>query len=353
MSRLLPWSLALVIIACCGEVASRLDDWTFLDIPFLANPDREYDLILNDTHCIRGRPHGRFKKYRLNEFGFRGPEFDKAKPPGTTRIMLLGASETFGLYESADHEYPALLRQMFAAKGDDVQIINAAIAGMTLPTLLENWKHWAQDFTPDFVVIYPSPQFYLSDEAPRADTPKPQTPPGFHSRFLGRLRDSAAQAPLLTALRVRYVLWRDLRNQDDDRIFHNVPEDRLKDFLKDIAALAEAVAASGARPVLVTHAFKTSSPPTPAETSELTAFRIFFPRAEPAVMPAFDAAANKVLLELGRERGWPVIDAAADLNGRTADFADPVHFNDAGSEAMAKILVRGLMPLLQAAKEAR
>src|SRR4051794_25760970 len=90
--RLLPWSLALLLCLCSGEIVARLDDWTFDDVPFLANPDRERDLLYHDTDTLRGKPNGRFKKYHLNAFGFRGPEMTKVKPSGVKRILVLGAS---------------------------------------------------------------------------------------------------------------------------------------------------------------------------------------------------------------------------------------------------------------------
>src|SRR5207244_2322353 len=101
-----------------------------------------------------------------------------------------------------------------------------------------------------------------------------------------------------------------------------------------------AVAANGALPVLVTHAFKTPSPPVVCDLAELEYFRIFFPRATPAVMASFDRAAHAATIDLGKRRGWPVIDAAAKLSGRREWFGDPVHFNDAGSQKMAELLAK-------------
>lgn len=352
--RLVPWLVASVICLVSGELVARFDDWTFDDIPFLANPDREHDLLLRDADCLRGRPGGKFKKYHLNDFGFRGPPMTMEKSPHVKRVLVLGASESFGLYESQGHEYPELLRQTLHKEGDNVEVVNAAVAGMTLPTLTDYWTHWVKRFGPDVVLIYPSPQFYLDNEPPKAVTPKPESETRraapFHSRLYERFRDTAKQSDMIKSLRVHYLLAKETAGKDAAWFFRDVPADRLKQFRDDLEKLAVAVQASGATPVLVTHAFKSPSPPEEQDLKLLNAFRIFFPRAEPAVMPAFDEAARQATIELGREHGWPVIDAAGELNGKRELFADPVHFNDKGAKALANRLTHDLQPILRDAK---
>src|SRR4051794_34534884 len=95
--RIGSWCIALVVCLTSGEIAARLDDELWNDTPFFANPDREPDLILHDSDCIRGRPGGAYRKWKLNAFGFRGPEIAERPSAGMKRVMLLGASETFGL----------------------------------------------------------------------------------------------------------------------------------------------------------------------------------------------------------------------------------------------------------------
>jgi hypothetical protein len=368
------WLIALVIIAVSGEMTARLDDWIFQEIPLLANPDRERDLLAMDVDGVpRGRPHGRFKKYKLNALGFRSPEMSAQKSENTLRVLVLGASESFGLYESEDHEYPALLRNHFKTPlpdGRTVEIVNVSMAAMALPILTEYWHNYLTRLHADVVVLYAAPQFYLDDEVPKGRSKRlpsaddvrdvivpldASQAPGlaFRSRLFERLRDSAKQSDLIKTLRVHYLLQRKMAGKDADWFFHDVPTDRLGRYRDDLETLAASIARSGARPVLATHAFKTPSPPEDRDLAELTAYRIFFPRAELAVMPALGVAARQATLELGAKHRWPVIDVSAELTARRDLFADPVHFNDAGSAAMAKILADQLPPLLSEPKEAR
>lgn len=346
----LPYAvIVLGLIVVAGELAARLDDWAFQRVPICAQVDRERDLMFHDAACVRGRPHGLFKKYRLNEFGFRGPEINRTKAPGTKRVLFLGASETFGLYESEGREFAEQLRRTFFASGEPIEIVNAAVAGMTLPSLTAYWEHWVKNFGADLVLIYPSPQFYLDNEMPAAVHPDPDRynhPPRFKSRFLSRLSDTLKQVDFVKRLRVNLLLWRQLKGKDASWIFRAPPQDRLNAFSRDLTLLGESIAKSGAKPVLVTHAFKNTPPLSHADEQQLQAFRIFFPRSELVVMPLFDAEAAQKTLAAARAKGWPSIDVSSQLSGRRELFADPTHFNDKGSEAMAHILAPEIRNIL-------
>src|SRR4051812_32633747 len=98
--------LAVVMLAS-AEVGARVDDWIRLGIPFTHTPDYDHDLKYQDWFGVRGKPLGRYRRWKLDNYGFRGPDIAKLPSPGCRRILILGASETFGLYESDNREYPA------------------------------------------------------------------------------------------------------------------------------------------------------------------------------------------------------------------------------------------------------
>src|SRR5271168_4781679 len=76
------------------ELCTRFDDLVSFGAPiwqvYSSNNLFEYD-----SFGKRGRPNASYKKWRLNTLGFRGPELQKDR----FRIVCLGESETFGLYE--------------------------------------------------------------------------------------------------------------------------------------------------------------------------------------------------------------------------------------------------------------
>jgi len=339
------WVLLASMLAVFGaEFTSRLDDWLVSDIPFFANPNREYDLIVVDDAGPHGRPQGRYQRWQLNEFGFRGPEIHRQTDK--TRIALLGASETFGLYESSDMEYAAQLRRRLKSRGEtQVEVFNAAVAGMALPTLTTYWTNWVSKFHPAVAFIYPSPQFYLDEDVPAHAAPDKRQlqdqKPGFQSRFLSRLLTIMSKDPWLRYLRARWTIHRFFSKHADLQTFDDPPpEDRLQSFTKDLEALALAVERDGATPVLITPPFKVTNPLRDEDGAELYYFRTFFPRATERGLVAFQLAAQKAIRDIGHRHGWRVVDAAARLNGKRELFGDPVHFNDAGSSEIGRASCR-------------
>ena len=80
--------------------------------------------------------------------------------------------------------------------------------------------------------------------------------------------------------------------------------------------LVTRIAGENARVILVTHATAFHRPPQPDEADELLAFNLFSPRASEQMLLDFEDAAARGLIDLGARRGIPVVDAAAEMNGR-------------------------------------
>lgn len=338
--------LALLLFLLGAEASARLDDWLHQDTPLLASPDRVRELTVQDEHGIHGRPHGHFKKWKLNAFGFRSPAaMERTPPPGVTRLLILGASETFGLHEGEGKEYPAQLTEQLQRDGiGEVEVVNAAMAGMTVHSQLAYWDQWAAQFRPHIVLVYPSPMLYLDDEPPHR-WPRVSLnaePPARTSRFADRLRDRVRRIALLRKLRLEWLLRAQAAGKSADWFYEDVPPDRLQFFLDDVEALARAVTAQGARPVLLTHAIKAGSPIRPEDVADVREFRPFASRATEPIIVAFEDAANAGLRRLAADRGMALIDVAAHLNGHREWFADLVHFNDVGAAEMARLLAAAL-----------
>src|SRR5882672_8433158 len=133
------WSWRIVVHAIClvvtllmsVEVSARVEDRFRTGVPLFSTPDKVADLVVQDALGVRGKPYGHYKVWKLNAFGFRGPEIAQSPRPGCIRVMTLGASETFGLYESPGHEYPAQLSNVLREPGC-YEVVNAAIFGLTV-----------------------------------------------------------------------------------------------------------------------------------------------------------------------------------------------------------------------------
>ena len=98
------------------EVASRVEDKVSYGMPLMSRIQTSNDLVLRDTIGARGRPNAVFRRWKLDSLGFRGPDISVTPPPGVVRIVTTGASETFGLYEAANKEYPRQLEDSLRAR---------------------------------------------------------------------------------------------------------------------------------------------------------------------------------------------------------------------------------------------
>ncbi len=345
-SRLARWLRRLVVVAAFlagAEVTCRLDDAIHLDVPLLATPDHERDLMVHEAWGTRGKPGGHFQQWKLNSFGFRGPEIAREPPAGTTRIMVLGASETFGLLESPGMEFPAQLQRQLGQDGA-YEVLNAGIAGCSLKAMIPFWDHWGSEFHPHIVLIYPTPLFYLRFDPPAP--PRPEDGPhgghaatGFHSRFYDRITGTYRTLPLwIRNLRRDLMFERQIAGKPPSWFFPSVPQDRLDLFEEDATRLIERIRECGAVPIFVTHATSAVSPPRPEDRMHLRNVRFDFAWVTIEIIAGFEVEANETLRRVARQNDVQLIDASREFSGRRELFGDLMHFNDGGAKQMARLL---------------
>jgi lysophospholipase L1-like esterase len=347
-SRTVPYLLlAGVLFGCFAELTARAQDWFSEGTPFWSAPSSETSLFMSTPEGRRGRPYGHYRQWRLNAYGFRSPEISALPAPAMVRIVVLGASETFGLYESPDHEYPAQLSRVLDRT--HFEVVNAALPGMTLRSARTYYKSWVSQFHPSVVIVYPSPMFYLNavapgDPAPSVATPRASRPTVELSdrilsmRMVQRLRDLIDFPDSIQRWRDRRAIDSALRGQPADWVFQTTPDSRLQRFMRDLSDVAACIRDSGATVVLVTHATRVSDPPTSDDQEYLWRARVNTPRAAPEVIAAFESATNASMRAWASEHGVELVDAASILSGKKLLFADLVHFTDAGAHEMALAL---------------
>lgn len=93
----------------------------------------------------------------INGEGFRGEEFAVDKPPGTIRILTLGASSTFGYHNADQQTYPFLLErelQASAPPGTTYEVINFAIPHATTDNVIAMLVNEGLRLSPDVVTFY-------------------------------------------------------------------------------------------------------------------------------------------------------------------------------------------------------
>jgi hypothetical protein len=243
----------LVEFALVLECTCRIDDWIRYRMPLWTPVKAKEDLIVIDAEGEHGRPHAQFQSWALNNIGMRGPDVPIPKPPGVIRIVTAGASETFGLYESAGHSYPRLLEDSLRAlvrreacpadPPPTIEVLNEAIFGMSLPTMAQDLRLRVAPLKPDIVVVYPTPMYYLAAAMPvraRPDStgaPTRLPPLGvLYPRAIHRMHDA------LKSITPRWLAaWARARQDayDERRLppnwhFTTIPLDRLAAYDADL-----------------------------------------------------------------------------------------------------------------------
>jgi lysophospholipase L1-like esterase len=98
--------------------------------------------------------HGKFR-IRINNQGFRGPDFTTEKPPGVLRVLTLGASSTFGFGDADDETYPHYLQQILDRRSQRrFEVINFAIPHATSDNIVAMFLAEGTSLAPDVVTFY-------------------------------------------------------------------------------------------------------------------------------------------------------------------------------------------------------
>jgi lysophospholipase L1-like esterase len=155
---------------------SRFDraDWHLV----LTADDREKAYVTHETGSYsRYRPHqwkrnrdeyGHVSEIRINNLGVRGPDVTREKPPGTYRILTLGASSTFGYRNRDDETYPRLLERRLhdtlarrrtrdaaaCPRVDRFEVINFGIPHLNASHIRAFYLAEGLALDPDFVTFY-------------------------------------------------------------------------------------------------------------------------------------------------------------------------------------------------------
>jgi lysophospholipase L1-like esterase len=351
-SQMARWCLGLVVLVIVLEICARVDDLVTYGAPFFGSYNDEI-LLQRDNIGKWGKPGARYAKWQLNSLGYRGPELRT----GSVRIITMGASETFGLYEAPGEEYPRQLeRDLNSAAGKDLfQVVNVAFAGETLPTAILRVPQIVTQIHPSYALIYPdlSSYIWMSVSADKSTanrssaTDVNRTGISFESRLSGRVENllkqtlpAAVQNELRKISMQREIAFRHYV------VLDRLPEDRVERFRQDLQTLIAVLRDHGVQPVLVTHATIFSDPLTNSDRVYLTHWRKIYPMLEEEGFLDMERRMNDVIRQTAANEHVPLIDADKEMPRGPKYFVDFVHFTTYGAGVMASILANGMQPLL-------
>lgn len=336
MKTAIRWIGLAAILMLTLEIAARLDDWYRYDADLLRPYDIE-TLFGPSTFGRTGVPGARFAKWRMNSMGFRGPEPVAGRP----NIITFGASETFGMYESPDHEYPRILEDLLAKRGEPVNVLNAGIPGMRLGTGAAYLDDALTRTHARTVVIYPSPAHYIGVKTPYCGRPSRPvaTPHGLLSqvRIAGKARNlikGILPPGILDGLRRMSIDW-EIRHES---VLTRIDPISLETFRADLECAIDAVQGRDANAVLVTHATAFGDHINADDRMLLTAWRASYPDFAEEGFLDLENRANAIIRDVAMRRGLHLADAATGIPRGSEYFADFVHFTDKGARAMATLV---------------
>lgn len=95
----------------------------------------------------------------INSHGHRSKEISINKPPGVTRIMMLGDSLTFGWGVPAEDTVSAQLENLFVKNDQQIEVINTGIGNTNAEMQISTFLDKGVLFSPDIVVL----NFFIND----------------------------------------------------------------------------------------------------------------------------------------------------------------------------------------------
>lgn len=337
--RTLIW---LILAGLTVEVCARLEDALRYGAPLWEAYDDE-SLYMYDAGEKVGKPYASYLKWKLNEAGYRGP----ALREGTYRIACVGASETFGIYESEGAEWPRQLERelnRLSPEGRPVEVINTAYPGMTLAKSLRQVDRIIRTLNPRLVLVYPSYAGYINREPAR---PALSVPPRAHweLRIQSRI-DTLLKRSLPDALQDT-IRGLEIRLAGRHKMtVERVPDSAVKRFERDLDALIKALRARGIETVVITHATRFGPTVRPEDRRYLTAWRKFYPMLAEDGFLDMENRMREVVFRACARASVPVIDGATMVQPGAQNFADYVHFTDQGAHAFAAVVASNLRPWL-------
>ncbi|MEZ5358273.1 MAG: hypothetical protein R3F48_05530 [Candidatus Zixiibacteriota bacterium] len=340
--------IALIVL----ELAARTDDYINWDAPFWSIYSEDM-LRVSDEYGWHNRPNAKYQKWEINSLGFRGPELATTKPDSVLRVICVGASATFGLFEEADKDYPSQLREMLNEKYPGrFEVQNAACPGMSPPRIAHYFDVWIKQFDPDIIAYYPAPDFYFNDEVP-TDTifTRPAPPlPVFESRLKGKVR-IALKGFLPRGWQLAYKNWemdKIVKSHGPGWQWQTPPPERLELYRRHLIGVINTIRGAGSTIILATKTNSISDEKNEFDRINMTNWLNLHPQCTEECLLEMDVEARKIVLDLGQEMDVPIVDIAPLLPKTNEYFGDHHHFSTKGAQIVAEGMFKEIVKIVEA-----
>jgi len=342
----------LVIFLIIWEICAQIDDWVRFGASFGGqyNHDSLFIRAEDGPHCI---PYARFEKWRLNNRGFRGYRDTDFKKNGMRRILCLGASETFGLYESPGKEWPAQLQKLLnQLRPGEFEVINAALPGFSLPLMIKDFEFRFLPYRPDIILLYQSNRHYfyrakdvITQKLRNAGIKKvtqflfpgklTTTRRPYRPRIFRKIKQVVK--PLIPSIILTF-----LQSELSKREFRAIakvhglakpiesgPKEKLDQLEADLLQLEALCRKNRIFLALSTHQYF-------LDKNNLIAFQRFIPAIAKKTIPEFCRQYNLVIRAVANKTKLPLADIERAVPPDRTHFEDYCHFSDSGAACAAR-----------------
>jgi lysophospholipase L1-like esterase len=261
-----------------------------------------------------------------NDLGLRGPQLDKTKPAGTTRIAILGGSSAFGYLVSDGQEAARLLEQKLTAAGRDVEVLGAGVPGYNLFQTTHRYREVIAPLQPDVVVLYLgwNDLTYLVSDEPTAERHRVGHPYASWERVLSHSTLYGLIAYRLLSPPARFVPPPATRSDPT--------EAGAAQFRENLRTLLAEIEASGAQPVIVAQVMAADARATDDVRSYLGAT----PQQQQQ-NAALGQWVQQTLADIATQQQVPFVDASTVIAPTSEHLADAIHLTPAGEQKLAEL----------------
>lgn len=355
--KIFRYLIAIVLFCIFVELTARFDDWLKYDAPFWGTYSSLRLRSWDEEGTRINIPGGDFEKWKNNSAGFRGPEISVEKKPGKTRIVCLGASESYGLYESPDMEWPAQLRMDLDST--KFEVINVASVGLPMVQYFDYLRKYVLKYSPDAAILYIEPVSYVAARERGINNPEsiiknPKQQRAARQRGIrGKLNTWFRSVPKLQRA-IKQFLPRSIMAEYNRRTAEKmvksaeitylkgmtpldvVPAEIIEEYKTELKKIISLLLNNDCQPILCTYPSLIDGGMTEGNMTVLLEARRF------VVELSLDGMANaaKQLNEANRtvalEENLPLIELENAVPRNKTYFADNVHYTDAGAEIVAR-----------------
>ena len=364
-------TLAIICILFFVEAASRV----FLS-PNATFPERlTFNLVYIPSGFVRFTPipkqviyevqDGKIlydsRKFKINEYGFRGETFPLKKEKGELRIIIIGGSHVFDL-NSFDYEgnpgFPQLIQKYFRDANYKVTVINAGVPGSDTRDYFVKLGLDLHRYEPDIVII----NSIWND-----------------LKWISRMDDSLillntppkamAKNPMVQEMNVldkalgKSVLFRKARDYYWKKVLHLEPNEIINEgvisnstrgtknfqrglyqYEKNIIAAVQIIRANNSLPILSIEERFVSLKNSQDEKKRIQ-YHMVNVKSHRELVDLFEQG-DAIFQKISREYGLQLFNMNKDMEGNPQYFKDHVHTTPIGSAFIAKNYFESLKPIV-------